>query len=155
MPIYEYKCEKCACRFELKRRFDEDEGSPCCPQCNGKVRRLFSPTAIIFKGPGFYVTDSRSNGDRLLEEGKTDKVEGGKKEEGETDKVEGGKKEEDKTDKVGTGKKEEGKTDKVEGGKKEEGKTDKVGTGKKEEGKTDKVGAGKKEEDKANKSEAR
>ncbi|MFC2011346.1 FmdB family zinc ribbon protein, partial [Chloroflexota bacterium] len=50
MPIYEYECEKCACRFELKRRFDEDEGDPCCPQCRGKVRRLFSPSAIIFKG---------------------------------------------------------------------------------------------------------
>jgi len=40
MPIYEYECEKCACRFELKRRFDEDAGSPCCPQCQGKVLNL-------------------------------------------------------------------------------------------------------------------
>ncbi len=107
MPIYEYECEKCACRFELKRRFDEDEGSPCCPQCWGKVRRLFSPSAIIFRGSGFYVTDNRSNSGRSLEKGKTDKVEGGKKEEGEADKVEGGKKEEGKADKVEGGKKEE------------------------------------------------
>jgi putative FmdB family regulatory protein len=112
MPIYEYECEKCACRFELKRRFDEDAGSPCCPQCQGKVRQLFSPSAILFKGSGFYVTDSRK-------EGKTDKVEGGKKEEGQTDKVQGGKKEEGQTDKVQGGKKEEGQTDKVQGGKKE------------------------------------
>ncbi|MFC2016757.1 FmdB family zinc ribbon protein [Chloroflexota bacterium] len=120
MPIYEYECEKCACRFELKRRFDEDEGSPCCPHCLGTVRRLFSPSAIIFKGSGFYVTDSRSNSDRPLEEGKTDKVDGGEKEEGKADKVEGGKKEEGKADKVESGKKEEGKADKVEGGKKSE-----------------------------------
>ena len=121
MPIYEYECEKCACRFELKRRFGEDGGSPCCPQCQGKVRRLFSPPAIIFKGSGFYVTDSRSNSDRLLEEGKTAKVEG--------------LLEEGKTDKVGAGKKEEGKANKSEGSKKEEGKADKVQSGMKSESK--------------------
>ena len=108
MPIYEYECEKCACKFELKRRFDEDEGNPCCPQCKGKVRRLFSPTAIIFKGSGFYVTDSRGNSDSLLEEGKTAKVEGLLKE--------------GKTDRVGAGKKEEGKADKVQNGMKSESK---------------------------------
>ncbi len=122
MPIYEYECEKCACRFELKRRFDEDAGSPCCPRCRGKVRRLFSPSVILFKGSGFYVTDSRSDRNRPSEEGKADKVEGGKKEEGKADKVEGGKKEEGKADKVEGGKKEEGKADKVEGGKKSESK---------------------------------
>ena len=109
MPIYEYECEECACRFELKRRFDEDGGSPCCPQCPGKVRRLFSPPAILFKGSGFYVTDSRSDRNRPSEEGKTDKVEGGNKEEGKTDKVEGGNKEEGKTDKVEGGKKSQSK----------------------------------------------
>jgi putative FmdB family regulatory protein len=109
MPIYEYECEKCGRRFELKRRFDEDAGSPCCPQCRGKVRRLFSPSVILFKGSGFYVTDSRSNRNRPSEEGKNDKVEGGKKEEGKADKVEGGKKEEGKADKVQSGKKSESK----------------------------------------------
>ena len=92
MPIYEYECEKCACRFELKRRFDEDAGSPCCPRCRGKVRRLFSPSVILFKGSGFYVTDSRSKRDHLSEEGKADKVEGGRKEEGKADKVQSDKK---------------------------------------------------------------
>ena len=60
MPIYEYECNKCHLRFELKRSFTEDGGIPC-PQCAGETRRLFSPTAIIFKGPGFYVTDSRQH----------------------------------------------------------------------------------------------
>ena len=109
MPTYEYECEKCACRFELKRRFSEDAGSPCCPKCRGKVRQLFSPSAILFKGSGFYVTDSRSNRNRPSEEGKADKVEGGKKEEGKANKVEGGKKEEGKADKVQSGKKSESK----------------------------------------------
>jgi putative FmdB family regulatory protein len=122
MPIYEYECEKCACRFELKRRFSEDAGSPCCPKCQGKVRQLFSPSVILFKGSGFYVTDSRSNRDRPSEEGKADKVEGGKKKEGMADKVEGSSKEDGKADKGVGGKKEEGKGDKVQSGKKAESK---------------------------------
>ena len=96
MLTYEYECEKCACRFELKRRFSEDEGSPCCPQCRGGVRRLFSPPLIFFKGSGFYVTDGRGDRDRPSEDGKADKVEGSKKENGKADKVEGGKKSESK-----------------------------------------------------------
>jgi len=135
MPIYEYECKKCACRFELTRRFSEDEGSPCCPRCRGKGRRIFSPSAILFKGSGFYVTDNRSKRDRPPEEGKADKVEGGRKEEGKADKVEGGRKEEGKADKVEGGRKEEGKADKVEGGRKEEGKADKVKSDKKSESK--------------------
>ncbi len=109
MPIYEYECEKCACRFELKRRFDEDAGSPCCPQCQGKVRQLFFPSAIVFKGSGFYVTDNRNDHNWRSEEGKANEVEGGKKEEGKADKVEGGKKEEGKADKVEGSKKSAGK----------------------------------------------
>lgn len=107
MPIYEYECEKCACRFELKRRFSENTGSPCCPRCRGKVRRIFSPSVILFKGSGFYVTDSRSDRNRPSEESKADKVEGSKKEKGKADKVEGGRKEEGKADKVQSGKKSE------------------------------------------------
>ena len=148
MPIYEYECEKCTCRFELKRRFDEGAGNPRCPQCRGKVRRLFSPSAIIFKGSGFYITDSRSDLTRPPEEGKTDKVEGGEKEEGKADKVEDGKKEEGKANKVEDGKKEEGKADKLEDSKKEEGKADKLEDSKKEDGKADKLEDGKKSESK-------
>ena len=135
MPTYEYECEKCACRFELKRRFSEDAESPRCPKCQGKVRQLFSPSAILFKGSGFYVTDSQSNRNRPSDEGKADKVEVGKKEDGKADKVQSGKKEEGKTDKVQSGKKEDGKADKVQSGRKEEGKTDKVQSGKKLESK--------------------
>ncbi|MBI4186153.1 MAG: zinc ribbon domain-containing protein [Chloroflexi bacterium] len=60
MPIYEYECKKCRTRFEMRRCFDEDGGSPC-PQCGGQAWRIFSPVGIIFKGAGFYVTDSRKN----------------------------------------------------------------------------------------------
>ena len=109
MPIYEYECEKCACKFELKRRFGEDDGSPSCPQCQGKVHQLFSPPAIIFKGSGFYGTDSQNEGNHPSEESKADKVEDSKKEEGKTDKVEDSKKEEGKADKVQSGMKPENK----------------------------------------------
>ena len=61
MPIYEYICDTCHNNFEVRRSFSE-EGLPPCPSCNGtgKVHRVFSPPAIVFKGKGFYVTDSRS-----------------------------------------------------------------------------------------------
>ena len=59
MPIYEYECEKCLLRFELKRSFGED-GRGYCPRCGSEARRLFSPIPIIFKGSGFYQTDYRS-----------------------------------------------------------------------------------------------
>ena len=58
MPIYEYECERCLLRFELKRSFGED-GRGYCPRCGSEARRLFSPIPIIFKGSGFYITDSR------------------------------------------------------------------------------------------------
>ncbi len=61
MPIYEYECEKCRFRFELKLRFSDADMDTTCPQCQSKVHRLFSPVPIIFKGSGFYVTDYRGS----------------------------------------------------------------------------------------------
>ncbi len=69
MPIYEYECQKCHLRFELRRGFGED-GDGFCPQCGSEARRIFSPVPIIFKGPGFYVTDNRRDHDRASD--KTD-----------------------------------------------------------------------------------
>ncbi|MEQ4488766.1 MAG: FmdB family zinc ribbon protein [Dehalococcoides mccartyi] len=69
MPIYEYECEKCLRRFEMKRHFGEDGASPC-PHCGSMARRLFSPVPIVFKGSGFYVTDSRKNSDHGADEAK-------------------------------------------------------------------------------------
>jgi len=67
MPTYEYECEKCSLRFELKKRFSSDGGASC-PRCQGKARRIFSPVPIIFKGSGFYVTDSRKHQSRISNE---------------------------------------------------------------------------------------
>ncbi len=60
MPIYEYECSVCDCRFERKQRFDE-EPVAICPKCEGKSRRVIHSVPIIFKGSGFYVTDNRKD----------------------------------------------------------------------------------------------
>lgn len=60
MPIYEYECGQCQFRFERKQSFDE-EPVAICPHCQGKARRVIHSTPIIFKGSGFYITDSRKH----------------------------------------------------------------------------------------------
>lgn len=49
MPIYEYECGACKLRFERKHGFDE-EPLVACPECEGKTRRIFHSTSVIFKG---------------------------------------------------------------------------------------------------------
>ena len=57
MPTYEYECKKCSYNFELFQSMS-DEPIKICPQCGKEVRRLiFGGAGVIFKGPGFYVTD--------------------------------------------------------------------------------------------------
>ena len=70
MPIYEYECTRCSSRFELKQSFSDDT-TVSCPRCGGGTRRLFSPVPIIFKGSGFYSTDSRDNHGHPPHEGST------------------------------------------------------------------------------------
>ena len=58
MPIYDYECNQCNFRFEKKQSF-KDEPLETCPKCQGKLRRIIHSSPILFKGSGFYVTDSR------------------------------------------------------------------------------------------------
>ena len=58
MPVYEYQCLPQSHRFELRQGIDENPVSQC-PQCGGPVRRVIHPVGIVFKGSGFYATDSR------------------------------------------------------------------------------------------------
>jgi len=60
VPIYEYECGFCQCRFEKRQRFDE-EPIAMCPQCQEEARRVIRSVPIIFKGSGFYTTDSRQS----------------------------------------------------------------------------------------------
>jgi len=56
MPVYEYECGVCHCRFDRRQRFDEEPVS-ICPRCQGKARRVLHSVPIVFKGSGFYSTD--------------------------------------------------------------------------------------------------
>ena len=56
MPIYEYQCESCTDRFEIKQSM-KDDPLTACPRCGKRVQRLISSPAIMFKGSGWYVTD--------------------------------------------------------------------------------------------------
>ncbi len=59
MPTYVYRCEACAAQFEVIQSF-HDEPLSICPECGqATVHRVITPVGIIFKGPGFYVTDNR------------------------------------------------------------------------------------------------
>ncbi len=61
MPTYEYKCEECGYEFEEFQNMN-DKPIEKCPECNGKVKRLFSKdVSLIFKGSGFYSTDYKRN----------------------------------------------------------------------------------------------
>src|SRR4051794_28643957 len=59
MPTYEYACTSCGERLEAVQKFTDDPLT-VCPACNGTLRKLFSAVGVVFKGSGFYKTDSRS-----------------------------------------------------------------------------------------------
>ena len=61
MPIYEYECLVCGIHFDCFRHFS-DPHPKGCPRGHHNVRPVFSPPAIVFNGPGFYVTDNRNDG---------------------------------------------------------------------------------------------
>lgn len=58
MPTYEYECQACHQRVEAVQRFSEP-ALTTCPSCGGSLRKIFSAVGIVFKGSGFYKTDSR------------------------------------------------------------------------------------------------
>jgi putative FmdB family regulatory protein len=60
LPVYQYKCEKCDNEFELRKSFSDDSNHVQCPKCGEHAERVFVPSAIIFKGSGFYVTDYKA-----------------------------------------------------------------------------------------------
>jgi putative FmdB family regulatory protein len=73
MPIYEYACTACGERTEAKQGFDDPPLTECL-KCGGKLRKLFSPVGIVFKGSGFYSTDGRKSPSKAT--GKEDKPTG-------------------------------------------------------------------------------
>jgi putative FmdB family regulatory protein len=59
VPTYQYACTDCGDRTEAVQKFTDDPLS-VCTTCGGKLRKVFSPVGIVFKGSGFYRTDSRN-----------------------------------------------------------------------------------------------
>src|SRR6476660_1859231 len=58
MPTYEYACQSCGRHVEVFQKFSEDSLTTC-EVCGGPLRKVFHPAGILFKGSGFYATDSR------------------------------------------------------------------------------------------------
>jgi len=58
VPTYSYACTECDNKFDLVQSFTDDSMTEC-PQCDGRLRKLFGKVGVVFKGSGFYRTDSR------------------------------------------------------------------------------------------------
>ena len=59
MPTYPYACTECGHAFEIHQAFS-DPSLTDCPECSGRLRKVYSSVGVVFKGSGFYRTDSRS-----------------------------------------------------------------------------------------------
>jgi putative FmdB family regulatory protein len=59
VPTYEYRCEHCDRTFDIVQSF-HDDALTACPTCGNPVRKVFGNVGIVFKGSGFYKTDSRT-----------------------------------------------------------------------------------------------
>lgn len=59
MPVYAYGCKDCGHAFDIRQSFT-DEALTVCPECGGTLRKQFNTVGVVFKGSGFYRTDSRS-----------------------------------------------------------------------------------------------
>ena len=60
MPTYAYTCTECGHAFDIHQSFS-DTALTTCPSCDGRLRKVFSSVGVVFKGSGFYRTDSRSS----------------------------------------------------------------------------------------------
>ena len=65
MPLYDYKCSSCNNRYEVREGFDAPSRQDC-PKCGGVAKRVLHPPPIVFKGSGFYITDSRKGSQATL-----------------------------------------------------------------------------------------
>jgi putative FmdB family regulatory protein len=61
VPTYQYACTECGHAFDQFQSFSDD-ALTVCPECDGRLRKVFNAVGVVFKGSGFYRTDSRSSG---------------------------------------------------------------------------------------------
>jgi putative FmdB family regulatory protein len=91
VPTYQYACTNCGEQLEKVQKFSDDPLTEC-PVCEGRLRKVFSPVGIVFKGSGFYRTDSRSGPVAGGKDGAS--KDGASKDSGSKDKAESGSKSE-------------------------------------------------------------
>lgn len=60
MPTYQYQCTECGAALEVVQSFSDDALS-VCPECDGRLRKVFNAVGVVFKGSGFYRNDSRAS----------------------------------------------------------------------------------------------
>jgi putative FmdB family regulatory protein len=63
VPTYQYSCTDCGHFFEAVQSFSDDSLT-VCPECEGRLRKVFNAVGVVFKGSGFYRNDSRSQGQK-------------------------------------------------------------------------------------------
>src|SRR5437660_9818204 len=71
MPTYQYVCTECGEPLEAVQKFSDDPLT-VCPTCQGRLRKVFSPVGVVFKGSGFYKTDSRKSSTASSSSSKSD-----------------------------------------------------------------------------------
>ena len=84
MPVYTYRCEACGVQFERHQSFT-DAPLKTCPECRKKaLKKVITPTKIIFKGSGFYATDHKSPSGETSNSKKAEKTDKAEKKESKT-----------------------------------------------------------------------
>ncbi|CDO07033.1 FmdB family transcriptional regulator [Mycolicibacterium cosmeticum] len=76
MPTYSYACTACDNRFDAVQAFSDD-ALTTCPKCSGRLRKLFGKVGVVFKGSGFYRTDSRDSSKSSSTTGSSSKSDSG------------------------------------------------------------------------------
>ncbi len=76
MPTYAYACTECDHRFEAVQSFTDDSLT-VCPECEGRLRKVFNAVGVVFKGGGFYRTDSRGSSGASVPAGGSDSASSG------------------------------------------------------------------------------
>jgi len=78
MPTYEYQCKSCDKHHDVVQKFGDDPLTEC-PTCGGPLRKVFGAVGVVFKGSGFYKTDSRTSAKKSEKTDKPDKADKGEK----------------------------------------------------------------------------
>jgi len=74
VPTYQYACTECGHAFEQFQSFSDDALTEC-PECRGRLRKLFNAVGVVFKGSGFYRNDSRGTSTTSESSGSTSTTE--------------------------------------------------------------------------------